>query len=167
VRAEGFEPIAQPGARILILGTLPSAVSLKQHQYYAQPRNSFWRIIESMLGIPAGLAYPERTQRLAQRGIALWDVCLAATRTGSLDSSIRDPEPNDFRTFFASHQQLKLVCFNGAKAAALYEKHVDRTPLALRSIRSVVLPSTSPAHAAMPYETKLSMWSVVGEECEA
>ena len=41
----GFEAVAGPDARVLILGTLPSAVSLATGQYYAQPRNAFWHII--------------------------------------------------------------------------------------------------------------------------
>jgi double-stranded uracil-DNA glycosylase len=161
MRAEGFEPIETPEARVLILGTLPSAVSLQKRQYYARPQNVFWRIMESLFSIPVEMPYPERTQRLTEHGIALWDVCRAAYRPGSLDSSIQDPEPNDFRAFLAAHRHLRLICFNGTKAAALYEKHVDATPRERRIIRSVVLPSTSPANAAMRYETKLSRWSIV------
>lgn len=158
----GFPPIAAPDARVLILGSLPGQVSLLHRQYYAQAHNAFWPIMEKLLGIPADSAYAERTSRLAGHGVALWDVCASAHRPGSLDAAISfsSVAANDFAAFLASYPQIGLICFNGAKAAELYRRIVfPGLPPALQKIPSVILPSTSPAHAAMPFREKLRRWS--------
>ena len=69
--ARGFPPIAAPGARILILGSMPGQASLAAGQYYAHPRNAFWPIMGALLGFAPALPYPERAVRLAAASIAL------------------------------------------------------------------------------------------------
>ena len=41
---QGLPPIMDDNARMLILGNMPSVMSLAARQYYANPRNGFWRI---------------------------------------------------------------------------------------------------------------------------
>jgi G:T/U-mismatch repair DNA glycosylase len=36
-------PIIDDGARVVILGNMPSVMSLAARQYYTNPRNGFWR----------------------------------------------------------------------------------------------------------------------------
>jgi len=160
----GFEPKATPSAKVLVLGTLPGEESLRRGEYYANPRNAFWGIVESLFGIPTDEPYAERVRKLNEAGVALWDVCAAATRPGSLDLSIRrgSEVPNDFAAFLAAHPHIKLVCFNGAKAAALFRKHVKPGV----AVKCVDLPSTSPAHAAMSFDEKLKRWEVMRKACE-
>jgi TDG/mug DNA glycosylase family protein len=161
---QGFPPIADAHARILILGSLPGQVSLRQQQYYAQPQNAFWKIIGRLFDAGPELPYAERSRRLVRSGIALWDVCAAAQRPGSLDAAIVHASvvPNDFAAFIASHPGVGLIVFNGGKAAELYRRRVlPGLPAACRAIRYETLPSTSPAHAAMPFEEKLSRWAAV------
>jgi double-stranded uracil-DNA glycosylase len=161
-RVHGFPPIATPAARILVLGTMPGTASLAAGQYYAHPRNAFWRIAGEVLGFDPGLPYEARTAALGAGGIAVWDVLQLCTRESSLDSDI-DPRsliPNDFDTFFAAHRDVRRVCFNGAKAMALYVKHVqpglDGWAAEVEHVR---LPSTSPANAGVPYAEKLRTWT--------
>ena len=168
--SRGFPPVSSASARVLILGTLPGQVSLERREYYAQERNAFWRIMGDLFGAGRDVAYAHRLERLVRCNVALWDVCHRAQRTGSLDTSIRPASvvANDFARFFATHPAIRLVCLNGTKAAALYARHVvPRLPDRVRRIRCELLPSTSPAHASMPYATKLERWSIVRAECGA
>lgn len=153
----GFPPVERADARLLILGSLPGAESLRQQQYYAKPQNSFWRIMGLLVGASPDLPYATRLQKLQEQRIALWDVCHAAERAGSLDSAIRKPQPNDFVAFFAAHPALTHLCFNGQPAAKLFARLV-KPQLAQDNFTYATLPSTSPAHAGMRFEEKLARW---------
>jgi TDG/mug DNA glycosylase family protein len=157
----GFPPVATPRATVLILGSLPGKLSLERGEYYAQPRNAFWPMMGRLYGASPELPYAERLRRLTGQEIALWDVCASAHRPGSLDSAIRHSTivPNDFTTFLAGHRRIALICFNGAKAESLYRRKVlPGLPAPARDIRRALLPSTSPAHAAMRFDEKLRRW---------
>jgi double-stranded uracil-DNA glycosylase len=153
----GFPPIADENSRVLILGTLPGQASLAAGRYYAHPRNAFWPILAEILGFAADASYENRALILHKAGIAVWDVCAAAVRPGSLDSAIAADtiRPNDFAGFFARHPKIVRVGFNGATAARLYRRH------ALPDVghEFVTLPSTSPAHAAMKLAVKRRKWA--------
>ena len=169
MKCSGFEPVAGPDARALILGTLPGAASLAKGQYYAQPRNAFWRIMADVAEAGPGLPYEKRLRRLVEQRLALWDVCASATRPGSLDSAIRpgSVRPNDFHRFLLSHPDIQLICFNGAKAAALFQRLVPTLDVRSAQIRRVTLPSTSPAYAAMPLDRKIEAWLAVLTDIQA
>lgn len=155
----GFKAVSRGDAQVLILGTLPGVESLKKRQYYAKRQNSFWKIMEELAGASPDMPYEDRLKRLTGHGIALWDVCAAAARKGSLDSNIQAPEPNDFVSFFKTHQDIKLICFNGQPAEKLFCRYVQPDlPKRILSLPRVTLPSTSPAHASMRYEHKLARW---------
>ncbi len=136
-------------------------MALAKQEYYAQPRNAFWPIMAEVAGAGPGLSYDERKRRLIERRLAVWDVCAGAVRPGSLDSSIQTSSirVNDFAAFLASHPDLQLICFNGAKAADLFARMVlPKLEARWSSVHRVILPSTSPAHAAMPLKRKIQMW---------
>jgi hypoxanthine-DNA glycosylase len=158
---QGFSPVARPDARKLILGSMPGTASLEAVQYYAFPRNAFWKIMGDLFGAGPGLEYSARLHVLTDIHIALWDVIAACHRPGSLDSAISEDgmATNDFNGFFAQHPQISHVYFNGQKAAALFKKKV--LPGLERDFCLTTLPSTSPAHAAKGYAAKLDAWSVL------
>ncbi|MGZ5049713.1 MAG: DNA-deoxyinosine glycosylase [Methylobacter sp.] len=154
-----FEPVANPDARILILGSMPGRESLAANQYYAHKRNAFWNIIADVLSFDRDAAYQVRLEALKTAHIALWDVLQSCTRVGSLDAKI-DPDSitvNDFPGFFNAHPQIRAVFFNGSTAESAYKRYVlpsvADTPISYRR-----LPSTSPAHAALSYAQKLQAW---------
>ena len=159
-RVQSFPPIVSRHSKVLVLGSMPGQASLRARQYYAHPRNAFWRIMGSLFGAGPSLPYEERTARLQSAGIALWDVLQACVRPGSLDASITDEVANDFPALFARYPNLTHVFFNGSKAETAFGRLVvpclpEDRPAFCR------LPSTSPAHAAMPLEDKLQAWSCV------
>lgn len=154
----GLPPLADSGARVLLLGSMPGAVSLHQQQYYAHPRNLFWPIMANLAGFNADLPYPEKTQALINSGAALWDVIGSCQRSGSLDSAIRDEQVNDFAGFFRCHPELAAIGFNGAKAWQSFKRYVLPLQIVPQHVCFITLPSTSPAHAAMSFDAKLAQW---------
>jgi len=157
-----FPPVADPDARVLILGSMPGTASLAADEYYAHPRNLFWPIMGELIGAHRGLPYAERLQRVRGAGIALWETLASCVRPGSLDSAIERESivVNDFAGFYAAHPQLRRVCFNGAASADIYRRHVLPT-LPAHDIEYLRLPSTSPAHASLSFERKLQAWRQV------
>jgi len=157
-----FPPIAEIDARLLILGTMPGKISLAQQQYYAHPRNAFWPIMGELLGFDARVDYAERTAQLLRADIAVWDVLQSCIRSSSLDADIdmASEVANDFAEFLARHGEIRRIGFNGAKAAQLFRRHVLKQlpPSDRRELEFRFLPSTSPAHAGMNFETKLQAW---------
>ncbi|MFX8289488.1 hypothetical protein ABTL40_19050, partial [Acinetobacter baumannii] len=94
--------------------------------------------------------YDARLARLAVRRVGLWDIYAEAVRRGSLDAAIRDGRPNDLAGLCARLPGLRLVAFNGLKAAA-------GARLLPPGVPHVVLPSSSPAHT-LAYDAKRQAW---------
>ncbi len=150
----GFAPVVDGATRILILGSLPGDASLAAGRYYGHPRNQFWRLMQGVTGLPLErLDYARRLEALRSAGVGLWDVIQSATRPGSLDARIRDHQVNPLAEFVAGLPRLRLVAFNGGKAAGLGRKLLGDTP----NLALVDLPSSSPAHA-IDYAVKQSAW---------
>jgi double-stranded uracil-DNA glycosylase len=149
----GFPPVVNDATRILILGSFPGEASLSAGQYYAHPRNQFWRLLSAVLRDEiAGLPYEQRLQRLLSHGIGLWDVIATCEREGSLDTAIRRAEANEFAMLKHQCPQLDKVCFNG-KTSGRFEP-----VFAAAGFRTLVLPSSSPANAQLSFEEKLAQW---------
>ncbi|KUI14024.1 DNA-deoxyinosine glycosylase [Mycobacterium sp. GA-1285] len=160
----GFPPIVGERAHILILGNMPSVMSLAAQQYYGNPRNAFWRIMGEILGFASDAPYGQRCATLTANGIAVWDVLRSCRREGSLDSAVRRESmvPNDFQQFFDEHHSVRRVLFNGAAA----EKNYTRLVSVANDLRYRRLPSTSPAQT-MRFVDKLAAWREVLSEAAA
>jgi hypoxanthine-DNA glycosylase len=160
----GFPPVADINASILILGSMPSTRSLQAQEYYAHPRNSFWFIISTLLGNDSQPDYNHRKTLLINNRIALWDVLNTCQREGSLDSAIMNESTvvNDFNQFFRDHPLIKAVYFNGSRAQQEYNRQVlPELDSDLADIEYQRLPSTSPAMASLTREQKLQEWAVI------
>ncbi len=158
-RIASFEPVEVKSARVLVLGSMPGVQSLAAGQYYAHPRNSFWKIMAALLGFPFTATYEDRISALKGAGIALWDVLHSCVRKGSLDADIQagSIKANDFHAFLRIHPDIEVVCFNGAAAEKCYKKLV-LPMLKDYSAKYVRLPSTSPAHASLSFDEKVAAW---------
>ena len=109
-------------------------------------------------------SYEQRCDALSAYGIALWDVLASSVRPGSMDAAIKldTAKANDFKNFLTIHAEIRLICFNGQKAARMFRDLVtlDEKETAWRF---EILPSTSAAYASMRYVDKLAAWrSVIG-----
>lgn len=152
-RLRCLPPVIGSTARVLILGSFPSAASLAAQQYYAHPRNQFWHILGAVLEQPLPmLDYPVRIAIAEAAGIAIWDVFAECERAGSLDAAIRHALPNDLAGLKRSAPALLRIYFNGRMAARRV-----REAEAL-GYETRVLPSTSPAHAGLSFAAKLQCW---------
>jgi hypoxanthine-DNA glycosylase len=149
----GFPPVVAESTHTLILGSFPGEASLAATQYYAHPRNQFWRLLGAVLGEPLPeLDYPTRLKHVLKHGIGVWDVLAACTREGSLDAAIRDATPNDFASLREYAPTLAKVCFNG-KTAGRFAAVIGAAGYA-----TLVLPSSSPANAMLSFDQKLRLW---------
>jgi hypoxanthine-DNA glycosylase len=155
----GLAPVIGADARVLILGSFPSARSLETGEYYANRRNQFWPLLGAVLGFDAGLSYDERIATVVDRGVALWDVVHSCRREGSMDNKIdrKSVTVNDFDTLLTDHPAVCQVFVNGLTAFDLFGRHVETTLPAAR------LPSSSGA-MTMSFTDKLARWSVVMPE---
>lgn len=152
----GFPPVVAPDTHTMVFGSFPGVASLSATQYYAHPQNQFWRLLGVALNEPlTSLPYDERLIRLLAHRIGVWDVLAACERTGSLDSAIRNASPNDFVSLRRVAPSLRRVCFNG-KTAGRFEPVMRAA-----GYETLVLPSSSPAHASMTFDQKLAAWQAV------
>ena len=143
----------QGDATLLMMGSFPGEASLAAGQYYAHPRNQFWRLLSAVLDealVP--LNYPERLATLARHRIGLWDVIHTCRRQGSLDAAIRDAQAADFSWLRWDFPALHTVAFNG-KTAGRFAPRFEAA-----GYRTLLLPSSSPAHAQLSFEQKRVEW---------
>jgi len=151
----GLPPIVAADARVLVLGSFPGEESLRQAQYYAHPRNQFWRLLGEVLERPlAELPYDERLAVLARRRIGLWDIITGCERRGSLDGNIRKASLSQFEWLAQHAPALSVVAMNGQKAGTAAPR------LAELGYTALVLPSSSPAYT-LAYAEKLAGWQAL------
>jgi TDG/mug DNA glycosylase family protein len=159
---QSFPPIETRAAKALILGTMPGRESLRAGQYYAHPRNAFWRIMDDLINAGPALAYETRIEVMKANGLALWDVLASCRRRSSMDADIEhhSARPNDLASFFLEHPNITHVFFNGSMAETFFQRYA-RPWLDSDSLHFTRLPSTSPANASMRYEQKLDAWKAI------
>jgi hypoxanthine-DNA glycosylase len=154
MKSFSFAPITSQDANLLILGTMPGTKSLELNQYYGHNQNNFWKFMFHILQEDFSNDYETRKALLKKNNIALWDVLQFCERPGSLDSAIKNEIANDFETFLTDHPNIKTILFNGQKAAAFFKKYVSLK----KEYQLITLPSTSPANAGKPFQSKLEEW---------
>lgn len=147
-----LSPIVFEDSDTLILGSFPSIKSFEEEFYYAHPKNQFWRLLSEIYGAKAETK-EKRIELLRGAKIAVWDVIASCERQNSSDANLKDAKPNDIEGLLAKHPNIKRILFTGRIAEKLYFKHFSRIGLP-----ATLLPSPSPAYAAMNFEDKLLAW---------
>jgi TDG/mug DNA glycosylase family protein len=146
------------GLRLLFVGINPGFISAAAGHYYANPRNAFWRLLHEGGLTPVRLR-PDEDARMPTFGYGLTDIVKRPSRgAGELKAA----------EFVAGRRHLArlvkrcrpgAVCFNGKTAfEGTFGKRACRRfgPQAVRLAGApvFVLPSTSPANAAVPLAVK-------------
>ena len=158
----GLPPIARRDARLFVLGSLPGDASLAARRYYAHPTNQFWRLLGSAIGEELQpLGYEQRLERLAERGIGLWDVIASASRPGSLDQAIRSAEHNQVEQLLRDFPELRAIAFNGSTSARIGRRLVGEPP---GGVALIDLPSSSAANTTA-FAAKRAAWSRLAQFC--
>ena len=157
---KSFEPLLGQAPDVLILGTMPSVLSLKTQEYYGNPRNAFWWVMSELFNFDISQPYSKRVELLLESRVAVWDVIASCYRPGSLDSKIDQSTvtPNSLSLLLVQYPSIRLIAFNGQAAEKLFKKFIDDTDW---QGDKITLPSTSPANAALKKEDKLSKWLAI------
>jgi hypoxanthine-DNA glycosylase len=154
----GLPPLVDDRSRVLIVGSFPSEMSLAKQEYYGNPQNHFWPVMEELFGIDRSAPYGERTLRLLAQGVAVWDVIAECAREGSGDDRIQHAAANPIASLLADHRRIGYVAFNGATAHAAARTLAPEI-FSLAGVLCERLPSTSPRHARLRLADKVEAWS--------
>jgi hypoxanthine-DNA glycosylase len=155
-----FEPLIFPDARILILGSFPSLASFEEGFYYAHPRNQFWPLLAEVFGVDL-LTREAKIALCRQEKLALWDSAKSLKReTGnSSDANLKKIEVNDFEKLLLDYPAIECILFTGKKAEQIFNTKYKEL-----KVKKALLPSSSPAYAAMRFEQKLTIYTELLKE---
>ena len=157
---KSFKPSIDDNSQILILGSMPGVKSLEEQQYYAHPQNRFWKVMGSTCNEPklSELDYETKLKTLLNNNIALWDTIKSCKRDGSLDSDIKNEEPNNIRKLLKKYPNIQTICLNGNKSYSAFKKYF---PDLLEKYSCHKMPSTSPTNARYSLDVLTKEWSKI------
>ena len=157
--------VLAPGLRVVFCGINPGRVSAAARAHFANPRNDFWRLLHAS-GLTPALLGPERQHELIPLGIGVTNAAYRTT-PGSGDLRKADFAGSAERLArLAEELRPEWLAFVGKEAyrGAFGERPEhgvqERT---LGGTRLFVLPSTSPANAAVPWEERLRWFQELRE----
>ena len=149
--------VLAPGLKAVFCGINPGRVSAAARAHFANPRNDFWRLLHES-GLTPRLLAPEEQWELLHHGFGLTN---AAYRTTPGSGDLRRAD------FAGAAERLERIATElGPRVLAFVGKEAYRGAFGERpafglqkrrlgDTRLFVLPSTSPANAAVPYSERL------------
>jgi TDG/mug DNA glycosylase family protein len=165
--ASAVPDIIAPGLRCVFCGINPGRRSSAAGHHFANPRNDFWRLLADS-GLTPRRLDPSEQWSLLELGYGLTNAAYRTTK-GSGELRRGDFEGSQGRLArIASELRPDVLAFVG-KAAFQGAFGVSRCELgrqnrSLGGTRLFVLPSTSPANAAVPYPERLRWFSALADE---
>ena len=146
------------GLKLLFVGINPGFVSAAAGHYYANPRNPFWRLLHEA-GLTSDLLGPEEDARMPTFGYGLTDMVKRSSRGAGDLKTIEFVAGRQRLTRLVRHFKPRAVCFNSKTAFEGYFgkgacRRFGPQEVSLASAPVFVLPSTSPANAAVPLAVK-------------
>ena len=163
VEESAVPDVLGPGLRVVFCGINPGRASAAAGAAFANPRNDFWRLLHAAGFTPRVLG-PEEQHELLTFGIGLTNAARRTTRGSGdlrradflgaaerLEDIARSLEP---RVIAFVGKTAYSGVFGDRCAHGLQERRLGETAL-------FVLPSTSPANAAVPWEERLRWFRVL------
>ena len=158
--------VLAPGLRVVFCGINPGFVSAEAGAHFANPRNDFWRLLADA-GLTPRLLRPDEQFEALRFGIGLTNAAARTTKgSGDLRRSDFDRERLER---LVSELAPRAVAFVGKEAyRGLFGERPELGPQdrTLGDVGLFVLPSTSPANAAVPYAERLRWFESLGEWLE-
>jgi double-stranded uracil-DNA glycosylase len=156
------------GLRIVFCGINPGRRSAAAGAHFANPRNDFWRLLHDA-GFTPRLFQPAEQFALLELGVGLTNAALRTTR-GSGDLR-RSDFAGAAERLEALARDLRPAGIAFVGKAAYSGAFRERPELGLQDRRLggtwlYVLPSTSPANAAVPYAERLRWFRALREELD-
>ena len=146
-----------PGIRLVLVGINPGHASAAAAAHFANPRNDFWRLLHAS-GMTPRLLEPGEQRELPGLGIGITNAALRTT-AGSGDLRAADFEGSAARLeriARALRPAVMAVVGKEAYRGAFRERPaLGLQARRLGDTRLFVLPSTSPANAAVPWAERL------------
>jgi double-stranded uracil-DNA glycosylase len=149
--------VLAPELRVVFCGINPGRLSAAAGAHFANPRNDFWRLLHDA-GFTPRLVAPEQQHEVLPFGIGLTNAAYRTT-PGSADLRAADFAGSAERLAgLAEELRPAWLAFVGKEAyrGAFRERpELGEQERRLGETRLFVLPSTSPANAAVPYGERL------------
>ena len=157
--------VLAPDLRVVFCGINPGRVSAAARAHFANPRNDFWRLLHAAR-FTSRLYQPHEQFELLREGIGLTN---ASYRTTAGSGDLRRAD------FADSAERLERIAVELRPAwIGFVGKEAYRGPFGERpslgvqnrvlgETRLFVLPSTSPANAAVPWEERLRRFEELAE----
>ncbi len=154
VTHESLKPFLPDGAKILILGSLPSIATRKACFYYAHKTNRFYKILSGMFKEEEPLSIEERKNFLSRHHIALYDSIYECDIRASSDASIRNViSSKEIIEKIRRDYPIRAVFNTGKVSYDVYQKYIGKD--------SFPLPSPSAANAALSIEDLIEKYRII------
>jgi TDG/mug DNA glycosylase family protein len=158
--------VLAPGLTAIFCGINPGRVSAAARAHFANPRNDFWRLLHDA-GLTPRLLAPAEQFELLNYGYGVTNAALRTTRGSGdlrrgdfagaaerLERIARELKP---QTIAFVGKEAYRGAFGERPQLGLQERRLGETAL-------FVLPSTSPANAAVPYSERLRWFEALVRE---
>ena len=150
-----FPPFINDNSEILILGSFPSLISLKENFYYMNKGNRFYKVMSLVFNETFPETLKEKQEVLKRHKIALYDVIESCEIEGSQDSAIYDFTLSDIPRLVENYP-IKKIVLTGNKAATIFKEYFkDYLNMAY------FLPSTSGLNAKFSLDELVKIYKSV------
>ncbi|MDE5856465.1 MAG: DNA-deoxyinosine glycosylase [Anaeroplasmataceae bacterium] len=148
-----FSPVYNQYSHILILGSLPSVVSVERGFYYMHPQNRFWKVLSRIYEEDAySMNIEDKTNFILKHHLALYDVVASCDIKNSSDASIENVVCTDLEEIL-KNSDIHRILLNGNKAYTLFCKAYPH----LKDM-AISMPSTSSANAKVSLDELSRVW---------